>query len=153
MENVWIVGISCSLIASLVVIGTSYVMKNLIVPKMRGILLKVPDISGMWEGCDNYELKDCPIRRLSIKQIGTRVSAKLRREHDANIRIFHYEGIFQSGQLVLSFEEKGGEGYILGTIILYLSSNLNQLKGKATYYHHNKGEVVCSDRLYKRIPS
>ncbi|MEA1900398.1 MAG: hypothetical protein U9N47_06515 [Thermodesulfobacteriota bacterium] len=122
---------------------------RIVIPKVRGILLRVPNISGEWESNEKTDDGKEVKRKLIVQQYGIRVKAKVTREHYKK-RVFYYQGTFQAGQLVLHFEEKGGEGYIVGAMVLKLSSSREDLNGKAVYFHHNSGEVVCSDRWYKK---
>ena len=54
---------------------------------------------------------------------------------------------------VLFFEDKQGRGYIVGTVVLYLSGDLRTLVGRSTYYDHTKKQVVSTSREYRRMKS
>jgi len=149
IDEAWVIGISGSLIASIIVLSVTYLSTKVIIPKVRGIMLQVPDISGSWEMNDKSKDGKLIKRQLLIKQRGIRIEAELVRHHKYK-RIFKYHGTFQSGQVVLNFEEKGGEGFIMGSMVLHLSSSRHLLSGKAVYYQYNRGQVVASDRVYEK---
>jgi hypothetical protein len=72
----------------------------------------------------------------------------VRQVQDGARRRFEYEGRWSSEQLFLFFEEDRGRGFIVGTLVLHLSGNLDTLQGRSTY--HNKKEVVAEPRIYRR---
>lgn len=92
-----------------------------------------------------------PNSRLEIKQYGNRLVATVIRNGQNGERRFKYEGHIVSGQVILNFEEVKGEGYNVGSMVLYLKDSLKELVGKVTYFHHDQGEVVGHGRVYKKI--
>ena len=88
---------------------------------------------------------------LEIEQHGMFVRATISRLAKDGSRVFEYEGRFTSGQLILFFEEEKGRGYIVGTMVLYLSGDLRTLAGRSTYYDHTKKVVVSAAREYRRL--
>ena len=123
-------------------------------PIFQGRRYNVPDIAGNWRG---YDIKQDGTKTesmlLEIKQLGTKIKAIIRRKAptDSETRVFKYEGTFISGQVLLKWKEIKGEGYNMGALVLKLSGNLKELKGKTTYFHHDKGEIVSSDRVFEKI--
>jgi len=112
----------------------------------------LPDLSGTWAGYSPEGPN--PSERnstLQIEQHGSFVHATIERKADGGLRIFKYEGRFTSGQLVLFFEEEKGRGFIVGTVVLYLSGNLRTLVGRSTYYDHTLKEVISKARRYERL--
>jgi hypothetical protein len=112
----------------------------------------LPDISGTWNGYspDGPNPNDVT-SILEIEQHGSAIRAFVERKVSTGVRRFEYEGRFSSGQVVLFFEDQRGRGFIIGTMVLHLSGNLNRLTGKSTYYDHTKKEVVSAERMYTRV--
>ena len=109
-------------------------------PKITQCLHSVPRLNGTrWKYCGGL---------LEIYQWGNRISAKATRPNSA--RIFQYQGKITSGQLILTWEEPDGAGYIVGAMVLKLSQDQKTLKGKTVYLNQNKGAVVSHDRLYDK---
>jgi hypothetical protein len=111
----------------------------------------LPDLSGEWNGYS----PDCPTpdisnSTLTIEQRGSFIRATVVRQVRDGQRTFDYEGRYTSGQLVLFFEDKMGRGYIVGTVVLHLSPDLQSLTGLATYFAHAEGIVISTSRFYKR---
>jgi hypothetical protein len=111
-----------------------------------------PSIAGNWAG---YSL-DGPSPSVSdatleIEQHGSFVYAHLVHKGSTGDRTFEYEGRLTSGQLVLFFEEPSARGYVVGTMVLHLSGDLNSLSGRSTFYHHTRKEVVSDRELFLRI--
>lgn len=111
----------------------------------------LPNISGIWDG---FTLTDSHSHEktstLEIEQRGSFVRAVVERRVPGGVRRFDYEGRFSAGQLVLFFEDTAGRGFIIGSLVLHLSSDVQTLIGKSTFYHHDNNQVVAADRLYKR---
>lgn len=111
-----------------------------------------PDLNGKWLGY--YRDDDGNMQQKSvmhIRQNGSFIYAQVERQTNNGFRRFEYEGRCSSGQIVLFFEDKGGRGFVIGTIVLRISSDVNILSGKSTYYHHDTNTVLCTDRFYKRV--
>ncbi len=111
----------------------------------------VPDVSGKWIGYTPSDPDPNTANAvMEVEQHGSFIRATIERKGKSGTRIFEYEGRIASGQLVLFFEDVRGRGFIIGTVILYLSGNLQTLVGRNTYYHHTKKEVVTTERVFKR---
>lgn len=146
--NFFVVGVISSITASVVVLLASRLVTRILIPKIRGILLKVPDISGEWESLERCGVAQLIKKRFSIKQCGIRISAKLSRQHQKKEVL--YNGTFQSGQLIMNFEENAVEGYIGGALVLKLLKNRKILSGMEIYFHHKTGQVVCSKQRFTK---
>lgn len=112
----------------------------------------IPDLSGTWAGYSPDGPR--PTERnstLEVQQRGSFVRGTVTTEVKEGVRVFEYEGRFTSGQVVLFFEEDRGRGFIVGTVVLYLSGDLRTLVGNSTYYHHSKKLVVSTTSRYERI--
>lgn len=111
----------------------------------------VPDVSGQWHGYTpgrpNPEISNAV---MDVEQYGTFIRATIERTGKIGTRIFEYEGRLTSGQLVLFFEDVRGRGFIVGTVILYVSGNLQTLTGRNTYYHHTQKKVISTERIFRR---
>jgi hypothetical protein len=145
----YLAGITTSIIGAIVLSSLLFLTNRVIIPLVRGKIIKVPDISGDWEGNEKSSDEKPIISRLTVKQTGIKIKAKLERTHHKR-RVFYYRGIFESGQVILTFEEKGGESYNIGSMVLKLSSSKNSLKGKALYFHHNSNEVIATEKYFYR---
>lgn len=155
MADVLVIGVVSSLVAAAILLLLQIVFRDYVLPKWAARRQGTPSIAGVWDGFElDSEHPDQKVSRLEIQQTGTRIKAKVIRQKqgDARERIFTYEGKFLSGQLLLFFEEPKGAGFIVGTMVLVLESNLDELQGKSTYYHHTLKRVVSENRLYRRLP-
>jgi hypothetical protein len=89
-----------------------------------------------------------------IEQTGHDISMRLKltrnRHGNAINRKFIYAGQFWEGQLVLTFHDEDARGYIIGAIVLRLTSDLKRLIGKTTYFHHSTNAVVSEDFCLQR---
>lgn len=112
----------------------------------------LPDLSGDWAGYspDGPE-PDEQSSTLTIHQLGSFIQANIIYKTKDGERLLESEGRFSSGQLVLFFEDVKGRGYIVGTIVLHLASDLRSLKGQSLYYRHTKDAVISRERLYVRM--
>lgn len=112
----------------------------------------VPDVSGRWLGYTPSDPNPGEANAvMEVEQHGSFIRATIERTGKSGTRVFEYEGRIASGQLVLFFEDVRGRGFIIGTVILYLSGNLQSLVGRNTYYHHTKKEVVTTERIFRRV--
>ena len=129
-----------------------YVFRKFIHPLILSRLQNTPNLAGNWLGYDiqpgGVELQDS---RMTIRQIGTNISATVYRQSNNRERIFKYTGIISSGQVLLIWKETQGNGYNMGTMTLILSGDLQNLSGKTTYHAHDIAQIVSSDKIYRRI--
>ena len=148
-------GVASEILAGIIVLLVAWLYRKYAFPFIKSLFIPVPNVAGHWSAFDIRYDKDNLIKTetgsLEIRQYGTRIKAVGRLRAAGNtLRIFNYEGSIASGQLVLNFEERKGQGYNVGSMILALSSDLNQLVGKTTYYHKTEARVVTKDKLYQR---
>jgi len=87
---------------------------------------------------------------LEIRQYGTKITAKATRADGNNIRHFDYEGRLMGGQLVLSWKQSGGEGHIVGAMVLRIAEGGQRLEGMTTYLEHDQATVMSRPRKYTR---
>ncbi len=157
MDNEWTVGILTGVISSAILFFCSVILQKFILPLIIGILQKTPDISGTWEYFDTDTSDSMPIGHAEIVQFGTSIKGKViqtkGRDGNSRNRVFKVSGNFQSAQVIMTFEDVKGTGYIVGAVVLKLSSNLKKLSGKTTYLHHDKGQVVVNDVYLKKLPN
>ena len=104
---------------------------------------KVPRLNGTEWKYEHGTLK------ISQHGYGTKIKAEARRKNGN--RLFKYKGNIISGQLVLTWEEPEGMGYIMGAMVLRLTPDRQRLEGMTTYFDHDEGKVVSVEREYKRI--
>lgn len=102
----------------------------------------VPRLKGVWR----YEGGT-----LVIRQRGTRIKAEaLRLGPGDTARRFDYDGRLMGGQLVLTWKQEGGDGHIVGAMVLRITGNGQELEGMTTYVAHDEGKVRSSPRKYTR---
>ena len=117
-------------------------------PYIRGAIRSVSKIRGSWnleEKLDDGTFKS--VGKLEIQQFGTRVRAT---NADPKGRTFSYKGIVSSGQVVLTFEQKGGAGYNLGSMVMKLSSDLNTMNGKCVFWKHDDNMMKTEEYIASR---
>lgn len=107
-QQAWsfVLGVASSAVAAALIAIISLLSSRIIVPRLRGLLMRVPRIAGEWQSNEKADDGTDIRRRMVIRQHGVRVKAKVVREHRRQ-RVFYYVGTFHSGQLVLHFEEGG----------------------------------------------
>lgn len=142
-------GAAGSIVGAIILSILGLLCTKVFIPSIRGMLIRTPDISGEWKytekGSDGREIRG----RMKVRQLGTRIKATVEREHN-NKRVFNYNGTFEAGQLVLNFEEPGNEGFIIGAMVLKLSSSTKVLEGKTVYFHHKTNRVIANDKYFRR---
>jgi hypothetical protein len=145
--------ISIGVIASIVFLALERLVRGWLWPTLRARFAHVPNLDkSKWRGWPDEKVRGKePESTMEMSQIGDRIRAVVRRRVREGERVFSYEGRFQSGQIVLTWEELGGEGYITGAMVLHLSADRKKLDGLSVYYRHSEGKVVASYRLYERI--
>lgn len=142
--NEFVIGVLSGLFTGFII----WITQEFLYPQLVGFANKVPKISGTWVLYDSSNKDAKKLSRITIQQFGTRIRATSERINSG--RKFKYKGTFDSGILTLVFEEVGGEGYIVGTTVVKLSSNRQILEGQSTYYKHDTGTIVNIPRYYIR---
>ena len=99
---------------------------------------RVPRVRGTWRYDDGI---------LEIRQYGTKIKARAIRTSQSP-RHFNYKGKIIGGQLVLTWEQAEGAGFIVGAMVLRLDHTGRTLNGMTTYVHHDTGEVRSRERRY-----
>lgn len=104
----------------------------------------VPDLRGIWRisraSGDGSLIDEGPVE---IEQNGNEVIGK--HMDSVSGRVFKYSGIISSGQVVLTFEEQGGEGYIIGTMIFKVDSQRKKMSGRSLYWRHDDNRMDGED--------
>jgi hypothetical protein len=81
--------VASSAVAAALIAAISLVSTRIVVPRLRGLLMRVPNISGEWKSNEKAD-DGSDIRRIMIiRQHGVRVKAKVTREH-LRKRVFYY---------------------------------------------------------------
>jgi len=148
------IGVSASLIGGLIL----WLFTDYLIPLLKGNLINVPNISGKWEGYDIVDDAEVQTSTFTIKQVGTKIRAKaIRRIVNEPDKVFTYKGKYQSGQLIFTWMQSGGENYIVGTMILYITGNLQELRGSASYVSQddnnpeNFNRVKILNKVYRKV--
>ena len=115
--------------------------RKVLIPHFRSRRLSAPQVAGMWRYTDGT---------LKIRQTGTRIKATAQRASRWGFRIFEYRGELVGGQLVLTWYERSLKGYNVGTMVLRLSGDGDELRGSTTYVEKDSGRVVSHERTYTR---
>jgi len=126
--------------------------QRVIKPFILGVVQKSPSISGTWvgyvtDGPGTEEFQS----RLVISQLGNRITAVAHRRTKNRERVFDYQGTISSGQVILTWKERKSNGFNVGAMALFLSSDLQQLRGVSTYHHHDSGRMIATERTYRRM--
>ena len=118
--------LALSVLGGLVLLLITEAFSKWFLPTIRGQIQKVPKLNKTaWEGYSTRH-KDKGINsRLEIRQTGTNIKAKIIRKVKNGERIFEYVGKISGGQLVLTWEEPEGAGYIIGAMVLHLYVGLS----------------------------
>ncbi|MGE0222916.1 MAG: TIR domain-containing protein [Acetobacteraceae bacterium] len=111
-----------------------------------------PAISGTWAGfAPGGDRPDEPVSTMTLERHGAFVRAFVERRVRGGVRRYSYEGRFLAGQLVLFYEDDDGGEMVVGTMVLHLGTDQRTLAGKSTYYQNETGQVVTTDRIYRRM--
>ncbi|MGV6804084.1 MAG: hypothetical protein ACWA49_07750 [Ruegeria sp.] len=145
----WVVAI----FGGLAVLSVQKGFSDFIIPIYKGKVEKLPNFNKTeWRGYpDNNELDGEPTSTLTIRQRGNKINAKIVRDAGKGIRNFHYSGKMYGNQIVLEFFDEQGPGYIVGTMVLHIGSDLRTLRGASTFVHQDKSRVVSYFSTYKRV--
>jgi hypothetical protein len=139
----FILGVVASICAAIVVAA----FMRYTVPYIRGFLHNTPKIDGDWKVHIAGNAQDRGI--LSIEQQGVRIRATFK--HLDGPRSFLYKGSFFSGQLVLTFEESGKEGFNVGAMLFRLHSDGVSMEGRTLFWHNDRSEFVSNQYEATRI--
>ena len=153
MSNPWIIGVSTGVISSIIIVLFSLILKNFLIPIIRGFINRIPDIKGEWDIFRPDIDPENSVGRVVIKQYGSRVKARLNmtRVGIPADRAFIFSGHFYSGQLIGVFEEERNRGYIVGTVVFKLTSTGREFIGKSIFLHHDTGEIVSQPNIMHRV--
>lgn len=117
-----------------------------------------PRLEGEWLlfNTNDSEKETEPSGRAAIVQNGANVRLSLHRTRSRSTgqptsRRFEYFGRFDSGQLVMLFEDVEMQGYITGAVVLKISTNNRRLAGMTLYLEHDTGLVVAKDLRFERV--
>lgn len=144
--------LAMSVLGGLILLAIIEVFSKWLLPTIRGRIQKVPKLDKTtWEGYSPKHKDKGPDRRLEIYQTGTKIKAKAIRRTRNGERIFEYFGKISGGQIVLTWEEPEGAGFIIGAMVLHLSQDLKTLEGSSTYFSHKYGKVISTERVYNRL--
>ena len=155
MSNQWVVGILTGVISSAIIFLFSVLLNKFVIPRIYGVVQRVPDISGRWEYYDSEAEDARPVGDAEVKQRGTHVEVRIARmvgrDGSPSPRTFISSGKFQAGQLVMIFEDVKALGYIIGAAVLKLSSRADGFAGKTLYIDHSTGKAVAYDVFLRKM--
>lgn len=117
---------------------------------ITNIFQKAPNIAGNWIVYDN-ESKNNQAGNCIIKQRGSYLKftihlIKSRKGNPIN-RTFNFKGILMSNQLIMSYEEEEGKGFINGSAVFHLKGNLRTISGLVVFFDPEKHKVVALTRV------
>ncbi len=105
----------------------------------------VPDLRGTWALCNvNEDGELAQLGPIQVTQTGKDVVG--RHSHLESGKFFRYSGFISSGQVLLTFEEEGGEGYIIGSMVFRVDSLRKRMQGRSVYWRHDDN-VLASDHF------
>lgn len=123
---------------------TVWLARDVIIPKVAGILSKSAKLHKKWNYSDS--LDGVVVGRIETSQLGKKITIKavriLGRDGEATNRKFTYKGTIVGRNLVLTFEQDGAGGTVNGALVLRLSANLKEMVGSTQYYSDKDGSVV-----------
>ena len=129
-----------------------WVARDFVIPHIAGALSRVPDLKGTWtlfRTSDNgTKIEEGPF---VVRQIGNRIKGK--HTDSRNGRVYKYSGFLSSGQVVLTFEEEGGEGYVIGSMIFRVDAQRKRMAGRSLYWRHNDNIMSGEDYEATRAQS
>ena len=144
--------LTLSVVGGLILLFITESFSKWLLPTIQGRIQKVPKLNKTtWEGYSPKFKEKGPDRRLEIYQTGTKVKANIIRRTKNGERKFEYSGRISGGQIVLTWEEPEGAGFIIGAMVLHLSHDMNTLAGTSTYFSHKYGKVISTDRVFNRL--
>jgi hypothetical protein len=103
-------------------------------------------LTGDWKiYIDGSEHND-PNGTFQIVHAGTKITARLALTKGKmgvpTNRRFVYEGRYLSGQIVLHFEQTDAEDHIIGSMTIRVLSNLREMQGVVTFWHHDHAKMT-----------
>ena len=143
-----------NIVAGVALSVCSWLLFQFVAPRYRAWIYKAPDISGIWSFYDSVADEAIAVGNATFEQTGEIIKATVirntsRKGNPLN-RSFIYVGKIRSGQLTLSFEEHKSGGFIVGTLVLKLSSNLRRLSGYTVYLDRESNEVVTYPIFFRK---
>lgn len=144
-------GVAASLVAALLVWGGN----RYLLPAVRALFWSGTDISGAWQSYDVDPDEGEPAGEAEITQRGSRIAMQLlrhrNRDDTAASRKYSYSGTFRSRLLTLLWGSIDRPDYIIGAMVLYLSSDGRQFRG-LTVYHDDEAAEVTTHVFWLRRP-
>lgn len=132
--------IAAPLVGALVV----WLSRDFVIPYVSGLVNRVPSLKGNWTISRKLENGNkIELGVLIIHQNGKYINATLTGKNEC--RIFKFSGYLSSGQVLLTFEEKGGEGFIIGAMVFRIDSKRKRMIGRSLYWRHNDNIMAGED--------
>jgi hypothetical protein len=149
------VGVMAGVITTALLCIVSVMFRAVITPWVSSLLYSGPDISGDWSGHDDQSPKAQQVSSAHVTQKGAAVAIdierfKRRSDHSPCKRRLHYKGRLTAGTLITLYEDVEMKGFIVGTMVMSLSTDGKMLSGKVVYYDKNVSQVVAPDYFLRR---
>jgi hypothetical protein len=77
MNNEWVIGIITGFTSSTLIFLFTFLINKLVIPRVYGVLQRVPDISGSWELYDADYEDSCPVGHADVVQRGSDIKARV----------------------------------------------------------------------------
>jgi hypothetical protein len=140
------IGTISSVVGAIILLIT----EKAIVPLFQSKMQKTLKVAGEWKNEEKKENGSTVISTMKIQQFGTNIKAELTRVSESHTRKFRYKGKIYGGQIILTWYEEQAAGFNIGSMFLVPSSDIRELKGKTTFYHHDTNEIISQDRKYTK---
>lgn len=148
------INIIAGVITAILIYLSVYFTNSLLIPWIRRVNFTGPDLSGKWAAYYPDEVGAKPVGEVIVKQYGYRLKGIskvwINREAGDSNRIFDFTGTYNSGQVIITYEDRELKGFVVGTIFLVLNTRNHEMRGKATYFEQRSNQVVSYNYVLKR---
>ena len=153
-----LLGITSSLVATFIVLGVSWIFKNIVIPWYADKIYRGARLDGHWvrsriAGIEANTI-NYPLAKMNLKQHGEKISGFYHHgenNHEKGTKLDNYKvsGHISNSFLSLTFTPTENDNIDAVTLILYIYNKNHKLimKGKALYISSESASVHCLDDI------
>ena len=112
-------------------------------------------VDGAWEIIEKRGEIVEVVGKIKLQQTGRHISGESERtktrDGQKSNRNFTYLGSIHGHQVTLSFEDKKGVGFDVGTYVFIVQNDGNTMIGMATFHGKKENKIVSEPRTLKRV--
>lgn len=148
----FIAGVASSLIATLLI----YLVKRHLWPAFsNSVLYRGIRVDGAWEIFDQKDNAQRLVGKIRLEQTGRLITGEsarsLTRDGKSSNRRFLYSGSIHGNQVTLTFEDRKGIGFDVGSYLFIVQNDGNTMIGMATFHGKSENSIVAEKRILTKV--